>query len=126
MLWDPILNGDAWVAELSSRKGEFVFAGGEASSGAEPSPWLMSPRLLDQFRAVDPALFRSPTANRVLVLETEDHPEPRPARELFGATNDNLHHEFVPDASPWIEDVSIWSGQIPHKAVRRITEWLQQ
>lgn len=119
VLWDPVLDGEAWVQEMSGRAPALTPHEEDATSVAL-GPYRISPRLREQLRFVGPSRFGPELAEQILLLETaEPALSARPSIKHI----QNLHYEFLADTSPWIEDIAIWAGQIPAKAVRRISEW---
>ena len=121
VLWDPILDGQGWVRETQRRAapklaGHVLNGRPEEFGGA-----VVSSTFVEQALAIDPRLVGAGLADHVLLLETQTD-----TRWQKLASEASVQHEHVPDASPWIEDVSIWSGQIPARAMRRIVEWIEQ
>lgn len=113
VLWDPIADGQAWIDEL----GLHPATGGRYELGNT----LVSEDFLTQVRGVGRADFEAGAPTRRLHLVTQrddDH-----ATVLSGV--EGLEHEFLEQPAPWVEDESIWTGQVPVAAVERIVAWLE-
>lgn len=122
VLWDPVVDGDVWLQEASSRAPALT-ALDETEAVVALGPFQVAPRLREQLRSIGPDSFGPHIARHVLLMETRD---PAASAEPALGHVSGLEHEFLADASPWIEDVAIWAGQVPAKAVRRISEWFPQ
>lgn len=115
VLWDPVVDGSAWVRELAGRAGI-------PSSDATPielAGRCISPELLHGFLQVSIASYGNPPVPRSLQLVTTD-----PAVVATLPLHD-IERKDLPDVSPWIEDASIWSGLVPTQAIRAIVEWME-
>ncbi len=119
VLWDPILNGHAWIAELEGRSRPIV-----------PVPTLEGKTELGRQTVTDAftaqlAEIRAPAlhgrARRTLLLWTEASS----TRDVVSGNGDEgFEVAILPQPSPWIEDVALGSGQIPVEAVTRIVDWM--
>lgn len=118
VLWDPVIDGRAWIGELSPNPARR--AGGDRVEFAQR---LVTTSLVRQFEEVSPASYPSDPAGRVLLLETASGAV-RGADALL-ARFPSADRQRVEDPPAWIEDVSIWSGQVPAKAIGAFTEWLR-
>jgi pimeloyl-ACP methyl ester carboxylesterase len=117
VLWDPVTDGNAWIAERGSRT-----PADPAARTVEFAESVISSRLLDDFGSLDPTHFPAARAEDVLLLRTgapEDH-APLPETGVFAQTQP----KYVADALPWSEDDSIWSGQVPAKVIRTLVDWI--
>lgn len=117
VLWDPVANGRSWLASF----GGAAALPAESQTPVEFGQRLVSPVLLRQFADIEPARYAKPAAGPALLLQTTV--DDNNAIDRFGHIAD-LEHQMVPDATPWLEDTSIWSGLVPTKAVSAVVEWL--
>lgn len=122
VLWDPVLDGSGWVAGFEPPTPAPAGAGASPGAAVEFAQYLVSGELPNQLAAIGSEHYRAAAAETVLLLRTQTD-EPDPAADAFPAVP-GLQREFVADVPPWLEDTSIWSGQVPARAVRRIVEWL--
>lgn len=118
LLWEPVTDGAHWVGDLNRSRPASI----PRSVGTiEFAQRLVSATLAREFLEIGPHLYEDPGIDNVLVLRTQDGGGRVPERlEHLG----NAQERFVEDASPWLEDTSIWSGQVPAKAVGAIVDWL--
>lgn len=118
VLWDPVFDGARWIAEHPPAR---ALAGAVNGSGhVEFAGQTVSSAFLDEVAGVTASSCEAVHAEAVLVVETQGVVNEPGARTtpLHWTTN------HVPDAAAWVEDASIWSGQVPAKAIRTIVEWV--
>ncbi len=118
VLWDPIVNGVAWLEELDRLSPPHPLReGGNTEVGRHT--------VTEAFR-VQVSGIGSPSlaggARPSLVLWTGGPP---PSVWQAGE-HDGLRVDHLPQPSPWVEDVALGAGRIPVEAVTRIVEWLEQ
>jgi len=112
VLWDPVTSGAVWIKEMGAPE---AFAAGLAELGG----LLVTEEFIEEVRALQPQHLEKAHAHETLCLITqEDHGHPDAPVLRAGRT------EHLPQPAPWVEDVSIWSGQVPPEAIKRIVEWL--
>lgn len=119
VLWDPVLDGNAWVSEVGEPRSPVATNGAVASTAVEFESTLVTDAFINELRAVSEADYQNPASDSVLWMTTTPEPPPGSA----GSTA-SLEHRHVPDVSPWSADTSIWSGQVPAQAIRNLAEWL--
>jgi len=119
VLWDPITDGRAWIRELAER-GRLPPVQLNDGRGVELGKQIVSGEFLRQVMTIDLADFRVNEGQRALHLDTQT---PKNGASRF-PDNPDLESVHLPQPSPWIEDVSIGSGQIPVGAVTTIVDWL--
>ncbi len=130
VMWDPILDGRAWVAADRASSGTGRPGAGRRGAG-RPAPGRDGPIELSG-RTVSPRFERQllelSTAStsglppRTLVLWTSD--DSSGGRGEMAA-RDGVEVETLTQPSPWVEDIAIGSGQIPTGAIERILEWVR-
>ena len=113
VLWDPVLDGEAWLAELDP-----VPFGAGPGAAVELGAQLVSERFVDAVRRVVPWDVPSRIGERVLLLLT------RPGAAEPLAHVEALEVERLEQPAPWVVDESIWTGQVPAQALARICDWL--
>lgn len=117
VLWDPVVDGATWVAEIQGDEAPPV-------PGTEPfefGSFAVAERFVQQIAAVSRSSYDTELAPNVLQLVTVDDPPP-PERSLEGLPD--VEFEHFPQPLPWIEDISIWAGQIPTRTLDRIVGWM--
>lgn len=117
VLWDPIVDGAAWVRERG------VTAIRDDALSVEFGSRLVSPVLVQQFTSIAPPSYPSRIADDVLLLHTQAG-RASVAERL--AHIDGLETRVLEDVSPWLEDQSIWSGLVPTQSVAAVCEWLDR
>lgn len=118
VLWDPIVDGEAWLREL----GGVTPGAGVNGGGVEVGPDLVSHHFVRQVKEVRPGSFPAALADRVLLLLTQNGAATGgddPLRHISGVERERLRQP-----SPWIVNESIWTGEVPAQAVSRIGQWL--
>lgn len=129
VLWEPVLDGQAWVRELSPERT------GVLSTGTAPEPRsaptaapiefayrLVAPSLVTDFASIDPSGYSGANAENSLLVESVVDDGHRYA--ALHAALPGLERRLVEDALPWREDMSIWSGAVPAKVITTIADWL--
>lgn len=119
VLWDPVLDGERWLADLSDRPDGVSRARKHGGRPVEFSHRVLAPETFEHFRAISPADYPHEPAQRLLVLSTTEEGDAHPLPHLGSA-----EFRHVPDSTPWVEDTSIWSGLVPARAISAIAEWV--
>jgi dienelactone hydrolase len=121
VLWDPVFDGPAYLAELG------VAAGAGATDGpVDVRGETLVPRLRADLESLGPARF-GPGLPPTLVLDTTGAPGACEAlRSRLAATGVDCTLEVVPDVPVWEKE---WGGSgegvgMAVSAVNRVTEWL--
>lgn len=115
VLWDPIMEGEAWLRELG-------VAGAVDGGRLEVGGTIVSRTFVDQIRAIRPETYEAARIERVLFLLTQGDDE----GDGFDSSPHlpGVERVWLQQPAPWLEDPSIWAGQVPVEAVKRIVEWL--
>lgn len=112
VLWDPVVDGKAWLGEVGAAR--------LTGRGFEVANALVAEPFVQEVQAIDSDSFPGSLPGRQLVLLTQEQPDATPWRDA-----PSVAVEILPQPAPWIEDESIWTGQVPVEAVNRIVEWLR-
>lgn len=115
VLWDPIVDGRAWLQELRVMP--------ETRGLMEAGNVLVTPRFVTQIEEIRPESFQRGSAADVFLLLTQIGTENSRGLEALPGTG-VVTVEQMKQPAPWIEDESIWTGQVPVQAIGRVTEWL--
>ncbi len=113
VLWDPVFDGRAWLRELRVMP--------ESQGLMEAGNMLVSSRFVTQLEEIRPESFHLESTAEVFLLETQVGTD---NTRGLGAPQGGVVAEWMEQPAPWIEDESIWTGQIPVQAIGRISEWL--
>ncbi len=113
VLWDPLTDGAKWLRE----EGGVV---GAHEPQVEVSHSLVLPAFVDQVRSIRAEAFDLEAAERVLILLTQ----PDSYEDCGLSEGERVEKQYMDQPAPWLEDESIWTGQVPVDAVNRIVEWL--
>lgn len=119
VLWDPVLDGSAWVGEVGEPRRLVTTNGADAPIAVEFGSTLVTDAFVTELRAVGEADYHNTASDSVLWLATTPEPPPEWAGSIA-----SLERRHVPDVSPWSADTSIWSGQVPAHAIRTLVEWV--
>jgi pimeloyl-ACP methyl ester carboxylesterase len=114
VLWDPIVDGDRWLTERGAAHT------GSEDEDVEVGGALVSGRFVQQFRSIRGDAFHTGSAEKVLVLLTQRDTWERDSLP----EGDGVERQLMDQPAPWVEEESIWTGQVPVDAVGRIAEWL--
>jgi uncharacterized protein len=118
VLWDPIVDGEAWLDELGAAGAST--AGGDHET--EMGSVAVRGRFVGQVRAIRPETFQPPRAGRALLLLTQESATTGGAEPLPHLTD--IERLRLEQPAPWLMDAAIWTGQVPAVALKRINEWL--
>jgi pimeloyl-ACP methyl ester carboxylesterase len=118
VLWDPVIDGATWTAELAAQGAPTYAAGHDVEFGSR----LISQHFHEQIAHLDPSIWTALAGMPVLLITTAEATEAERTRELLAITPES---EFVhiKDFQPWIEDAAISLGQVPSKVLRTIVDW---
>ena len=119
VLWDPVFDGDRWLDDLSDSPDAVARARKHRGRPLEFSHRVVSPEIFEHFSSLSRADYPDEPAKELLVLSTTAEGDAHPLPHLSSA-----EFRHVPDAAPWVEDTSIWSGLVPARAIAAITEWV--
>jgi len=123
ILWDPVIDGRSWVRELSPEGPAPVT--GASAAGADSVEFanrLVSRGFVASLEELHAAAYAGSRPDASLLLETTADDGHRYA--ALHAAIPGLQRRLVEDAQPWREDMSIWSGIVPAKAIAAIGEWI--
>jgi uncharacterized protein len=117
ILWDPIVDGRLWLRELRATPATVGQGLTEAGNA------LVSPLFIRQLEEISSGSFQRGSAAEVFLLLTQmgggTDADPETLSGLGAITMDRMEQP-----APWVEDESIWTGQVPVQAIGRISEWL--
>lgn len=121
VLWDPVIDGAAWIREIDALDAGEDRRGGDRC--VEFGRHLVSATLLRQIEDIRGDTFPAPLTGRILIVDTQQ-PNGAAIPASYENVRDRIDHTHTSDAAAWIEDVAIWSGQVPARAIRTIVDWL--
>lgn len=129
VLWEPVVDGRGYLAELQARHDEtirrFFVLPKDYRPGAQPTE-LLGFALGDAMRAavVGLDLLETPVPRKPVLL-VESHAAPELAA-LAGrlAQGGQLTHAQVPSFTVWVEDVD--KGLVPQQVIEAIVAWLEK
>jgi dienelactone hydrolase len=115
VLWDPILKGQAWIAELRA-------ISGEADARDEPMNIGLSPRLRDELEQLDLAgALPTPPADLLLVPGAAARADSAALVEQLSARGTRADCREASYPPGWLER---GSAVVPASAIQAITRWL--
>jgi pimeloyl-ACP methyl ester carboxylesterase len=133
VLWDPIVNGVAYIDELGARHQEMlqhthVAAGGPPRSDA-PREFLgiaLGNAAIGEISAVDVLTLRHRPAADVLVIDSDSNNSSVRLRQHLTALGSSVEHQSLPveNAWTWIEDVN--KVLVPQNVMAAIVSWIAQ
>ena len=119
VLWDPVLDGDAWVREWGG--GTPVATGEGDTDGVDLARARVTRTLVQALRGIVPGRYAAAVTRPTLQIRT------LAAAEGAGDEGDPLpgaEQQSVHDVAPWREDTSIWSGLVPARTIETMAEWM--
>ena len=131
ILWDPILDGGRYLAEIQDRHAMFLRGlprGGAPETdvkGAEILGFHLGPQLLRDIERIAPAgLGRALAAKQVLLLEDGEAPTSEAERQALAARCSRFLHCREPATQRWLDEPHhvILAG----KAIGEIATWVER
>lgn len=124
VLWDPVIDGGAYVGELIEMDREFSRQNNTVPTGGEDYVdvlgFPLSEAQREQISRIDCSADRAGTKS-ILMIVSEERPEYTRFRD--GLAGD-YHFEVVPGPQAWVEQPEIWAGAIPAPQLERIEQWI--
>ncbi len=130
VLWDPIVNGTAYLQELARRNRQFMEGRPRPRGWVESDPpdevlgAPITPSLRASIAALDLLSLTRPPARRVLLISTEEkHGLDLMSEHLvkIGTPTDRQH---VPSPPLWLKQDQVDKTLVPQEVIQRITSWL--
>jgi hypothetical protein len=123
VLWDPIVDGHAYVAELMALEREL---GGSASNRdrlAAVDGFPFSDRLREELERINLLSLDPPKAGRVLLVDTSGESAPVVAlHERLQQTGIAVERRFIPAAPVWHHQAN--QAAVPGRVIQEIASWL--
>jgi uncharacterized protein len=131
VLWDPIVNGERYLAELADRHRAFFESRpkprqmAEGASTDEALGFPLAPRLRREMEAFDLlAISRSP-ARRTLLLSTDGSPGTVALRNHLDRIGADTTYQHMPGSKVWLkEEDEISQAVVPQATLTSIASWL--
>ena len=123
-LWDPILDGRAYLRELAQMDQEIPRQASSTSLGGDGFVDLLGFSLTDTQRKGIERIQCAPEDAKwggLLMVASEDRPE---YSEFCDGLPGKHDFEVVPGPKSWVEQPEIWAGAIPVPQLQRIEQWL--
>jgi pimeloyl-ACP methyl ester carboxylesterase len=130
VLWDPIVNGRAYLDELNRRNHNFMEGRPRPPNWVEKTPpdeLLGTPlpvALRTRLEAIDLLTLGGLEARSALLLSTEQTPWLSPLREHLGKLGVAAQYEHVPSPALWLKQDQVDRTLVPHQVLQRIASWL--
>jgi pimeloyl-ACP methyl ester carboxylesterase len=122
VLWDPIVDGPAYVAELCEMAGCEETANRDGTLDVAGFPLTL--QLREELAALGERQL-SASLPETLVLITQRAPGLMESPSLTGTTRSSITVEECAGPAPWSQADSFGSGGMPVEALRRIEAWLR-
>jgi hypothetical protein len=128
VLWNPVLNGNDYLAELMASQSELLASVGQVhSDGSIPDQvygFPLTSGLAPQIQAIDLSRDSFQEAKHVLLVDTNPTEE-RLHRVMAGRSGPHFHYERMPIGSPfWLVDPS--GVMVPRQVLELIVAWLSE
>jgi hypothetical protein len=114
VLWDPVLDGQAWLAELRAMSGE-------ANARDETMNIALSPLLRDELEQLDLARELPTAPAHLLFVPGATRPQSEPFVEQLSARGTQVDRRDASYPPGWLER---GSAVVPASAIQAITKWL--
>lgn len=128
VLWDPVVRGADWLSELRHRHADLVMNVLRLAPTSVQEDGLVgfpcAPRLDNEVSAIDLGAVSDLSAERVLLLTSEERPGYRDLRRHLGRLGSQVQSQHVAVQPIW-EERALWSNTlVPVEVVGHIVEWL--
>jgi pimeloyl-ACP methyl ester carboxylesterase len=133
VLWDPIVNGAAYIEELSVRHREMLQRT-HVVAGRPPAPdtareflgIALGKTAIDEMAAIDVLTLRRRPAPQVLVIDSDSSNSSARLRQHLITLGSSVEHQLLPveNAWTWIEDVN--KVLVPQNVMAAIVSWIAQ
>lgn len=131
VLWEPIINGKAYLEELTQQHQEAIwrFPIPLKNYVASNPPTELMGLPLTQALAVnlgelDLLAARQKTAKKFLIIEGQTEGSAEPLRGHLESLDVAVTYRFVPSFAIWIEDPD--KGLVPHQSLQNIVSWISE
>lgn len=130
VLWEPVISGSKYLAELTDQHREFVWRFFDDPDGLSNSgfgEYLGFP-ISDEFRSglerLELLAGEVPQADHVLIVESQTTPDMRKVHEHLRAAGLDVDYRHIPSFAAWSEDVD--KGLVPDAILGSITSWADE
>ncbi len=128
-LWEPVINGAAYLAELREAHEHKLFyiasaSPPPASSSSELLGFSFSPSFLREIEALDLLSITAKPAPRILLLEQSEGEHMPSFRAHLANLGAALTHQVVDDPVIWAEDPD--KALVPAQVLQAIIAWVTQ
>lgn len=130
VLWEPIVSGPRYLAELRARHEEALMRFFAPPKDAAPGPrprelggFAIGEAQLAALEGLDLLQVRPPRAKPVLLVEGETTPDLAALAGHLQAAG-RATHLHIPSFTIWVEDVD--KGLVPQQVIDRIAAWLDE
>ncbi len=130
VLWDPIVNGPAYLDELDRRNHAFMLGRPQPDDWVAkrpPDEVLGTPLpgpLRHRLEQIDLMTLGDLQARNALLISTEQSPWLTPLREHLGRLGVPTQHEHIPFPALWLKQDEVDRTLVPHQVIQRIAGWL--
>ena len=128
VMWDPVINGAAYVNELRATQAEIDRwilspARSHTSDGVlEVLGFPLTTTMRGTIEAIRPEEFGQPTGARVTVFYSDESEVQERLQQAFETGRTVSRTETIPGQTPWRDDARIGAGSFPHLAIERMAE----
>jgi exosortase A-associated hydrolase 2 len=131
ILWEPIVNGKAYLQELTDRHQETIWhylADPENGVDMKEPAELLGLPLTDNLRAdLESLNLLTPLARvprNILIIEGDEEPVLAPLQAYLQNSGSQVTHHHVPDFQVWTENPD--KGLVPGQTLQAILSWVSE
>jgi pimeloyl-ACP methyl ester carboxylesterase len=132
VLWDPVVNGKAYVAELKLLHGEMLRrAQVQPKHGADETQteilgFPLTQELLTELESIDLATMPQKPANHLLVIESREKAGERPLIEHLQQLGAHVTYRYLPYPQFWVWREDLGEVLVPHYVLQSIVAWFAE
>jgi exosortase A-associated hydrolase 2 len=130
VLWDPVVNGSEYLAEVTALQQETLSSLGERASEStdgglrELVGFPMTAAMVDEIERIDLLRVTRVPAAAALLVDSEEEAHQQPLRAHLESIGLHPQYEHVPNPRPWTQNP--YKMLLPHSIVQTIVAWMSE
>jgi pimeloyl-ACP methyl ester carboxylesterase len=132
ILWDPVVNGPKYLAEVIAVQQEAVHSStGERNGDSKDAGRLqelvgfpITATMREEIEHVDLLRVTRPPAAAALLVDSEEEPHQEPLRTHLEANGLRARYEHVPNPRPWTQNP--YKMLLPNTIIQTVVAWISR
>lgn len=131
VLWDPVVNGRAYVEELSALHREMLRYSYveprrdlEGDNQTEILGFPFTDSMMKDIEGIDLLEIRQKPANRILLMESHSGTNAGGLRDHLEEIHGRLEYRCIPSPRIWLEEP--YTGLVPHRLLQSSISWISE